>query len=99
MSASPAVADRSAVVVNQRGLHARAAALLARVAGRFDAAVTVAANGERVSALSIMGMLMLGAATGTSLQIEATGVDAVDAADALAQLIENGFEEEDFPGA
>ena len=43
--------------------------------------------------------LMLGAATGTSLQIEATGIDAVDAADALAQLIENGFEEEDFPGA
>ena len=98
MNASPAVAGRSAVVVNQRGLHARAAALLARVAGRFEAAVTVAANGERVSALSIMGMLMLGASTGTTLQIEATGDDASAAADALAQLIENGFEEEDFPG-
>ncbi len=98
MNASPAVADRRAGVVNQRGLHAPAAALLARTAGRFEAAVTVAANGERVSALSIMGMLMLGASTGTTLQIEATGDDAAEAAEALAQLIENGFEEEDFPG-
>ncbi len=90
--------DRVAVVVNQRGLHARAAALVARVAGQFEAEVTVAITAEQVSALSIMGMLMLGASTGTALQFNARGPDAEDAADALVRLVENGFEEEDFSG-
>ncbi len=89
---------RVAVVVNQRGLHARAAALIARGAGQFEAEVTVATTAEQVSALSIMGMLMLGANTGTALNINARGSDAKDAADALVRLVENGFEEEDFSG-
>ena len=98
MNQTRGVVHRTAVVVNQRGLHARAAALVARVAGRFEAEVTVSTKAEEVSALSIMGMLMLGASTGTTLHIKAEGVDATDAADALAGLVENGFEEEDFPG-
>ncbi len=89
---------RVAVVVNQRGLHARAAARIARVAGQFEAEVTVATTAEQVSALSIMGMLMLGASTGTALQFNACGPDAEDAADALVRLVVNGFEEEDFSG-
>ncbi len=98
MNETRGVVHRTAVVVNQRGLHARAAALVARVAGRFEAEVTVSTKAEEVSALSIMGMLMLGASTGTTLHIKAEGVDATDAADALVGLVENGFEEEDFPG-
>ncbi len=85
---------RVAVVVNQRGLHARAAALIARVAGQFEAEVTVATTAEQVSALSIMGILMLGASTGTELRFTARGSDAKDAVDALIRLVESGFEEE-----
>ncbi len=85
---------RVAIVVNQRGLHARAAALIARVASKFEAEVTVATTAEQVSALSIMGMLMLGASTGTELQFNARGSDAKDAVDALVRLVESGFEEE-----
>ncbi len=90
--------QREAVVINERGLHARAAALVARVAGRFEAEVTVATTAGQVSALSIMGLLMLGANTGTTLHIKAEGAAAEDAADALVRLVENGFEEEVFPG-
>ena len=90
------VVHRAAVVVNQRGLHARAAALVARVAAQFEAEVTVCTNAEQVSALSIMGMLMLGASTGTTLQFYARGLHAEDAADALVRLVENGFEEDDI---
>jgi len=92
------VVHREAVVINQRGLHARAAAMVARVAGRFAAEMTVATKDEEVSALSIMGMLMLAATTGTTLRITAAGADATDAADTLARIVENGFEEEDLPG-
>ncbi len=85
---------RVAVVINQRGLHARAAALIARVAGQFEAEVTVATTAEQVSALSIMGMLMLGASAGTELRFNARGFDAKDAVEALVRLVESGFEEE-----
>ncbi len=88
---------RTAVVINQRGLHARAAALVARVAGRFEAEVTIASNAEQVSALSIMGMLMLGANFGTTLRIQARGSAAEEAAAALVRVVENGFEEEAGP--
>ncbi len=89
---------RTATVVNQRGLHARAAALVARVAAGFEAEVTIATNAEQVSALSIMGMLRLGANTGTALHFDARGADAAAAADALVGLVENGFEEGDVAG-
>ena len=85
---------RATIVINQRGVHARAAAFIARVAGQFEAEVTVATKAGQVSALSIMGMLMLGASTGTEIQFSARGSDAEDAVDALVHLFENGFEEE-----
>ncbi len=94
MTDAPDAIHRVAVVINQRGLHARAAALIARVAGQFDAEVTVATTAEEVSALSIMGMLMLGASTGTELQFNSRGSDAKDAVEALVRLVESGFEEE-----
>ena len=98
MSAPAGQVRRSVAVVNHRGLHARAAARLAKVAGRFDADVTVGTGTQQVSALSIMGLLMLAAAKGTTLDIAAAGADAGAAAAALVRLVENGFEEEDFPG-
>lgn len=85
----------SVTVTNARGLHARAAAAFARVAGRFDADVTVMARGHSVSALSIMGLLMLAATRQTEIGIQATGADAAVAVAALAQLVENRFEEDD----
>ncbi|MGE0747662.1 MAG: HPr family phosphocarrier protein [Rhodospirillales bacterium] len=84
---------RRATVVNQRGLHARPAAKFAKLAQGFDADVRVAAKGENVSALSIMGLMMLGAGPGTELEITATGNDAAAAAAALAAFIDNSFDE------
>jgi len=92
-TSSPGGARRRATVVNQRGLHARPAAKFAKLAQGFDADVRVAAKGHNVSALSIMGLMMLGAAPGTELEITATGNDAAAAAAALAAFIDNGFDE------
>ncbi len=89
---------REVTIVNQRGLHARASAQLAKIAGRYKAHVILSTNSDEVSALSIMGMLMLAATKGTSLTIRGDGADAQQAVAAIAQMIENGFEEEDFPG-
>ena len=89
---------REVTIVNQRGLHARASAQLAKIAGRYKADVILSTNSDEVSALSIMGMLMLAATKGTSLTIRGDGAEAQQAVAAIAQMIENGFEEEDFPG-
>lgn len=98
MSDQPGGVVREAIIVNQRGLHARASAQLAKIAGRYDARIHVSTGTQEVSALSIMGMLMLAATTGTRLTIRGDGIDAEQAVVAIAQMIENGFEEEDFPG-
>lgn len=91
-------ARRDVTIVNQRGLHARASARLAKTAGRYQARLILSTKSHEVSALSIMGMLMLAATKGTRLQIRGDGVDAEQAVAAIAQMIENGFEEEDCPG-
>ena len=98
MNGASGVKRCKATIVNQRGLHARAAARLAKVAGRFDAEIMVATGSHTVSALSIMGLLMLGATKGVEIEIRANGADAEAAIDTLVRLIANGFEEEDFPG-
>ena len=85
---------RSATIVNQRGLHARAAGRFVKLAGAFDATVTVSGNGEAVPGVSIMGLLMLGAAKGTTIEIAAEGNDAAAAVDALVTLVESGFGED-----
>ncbi len=91
----PMVLTRRVVVPNRRGLHARAAAKLVTTAERFGAAVDVVCNGQSVSARSIMGLMMLGAGPGTALDLRAEGWDAREALDALAALIEAGFDEQD----
>lgn len=78
---------------NERGLHARAAAKFVRVAERFDAQVTVRKGDMIVSGNSIMGLMMLAAALGTSLELRARGREASAALDALAALIDNRFDE------
>lgn len=86
---------RGVTIRNRRGLHARAAARFVTLAERFGAAVEVVKNGQAVSARSIMGLMMLGAGIGTALELRAEGWDAKEALDALAALVESGFDEQD----
>ena len=83
-----------ATIRNRRGLHARAAAKFVKLAGAFDATITVRANGTEVPGSSIMGLMMLAAAIGCELELVATGPEAKAAAEALAALIENKFDED-----
>ncbi len=85
--------SRRLVIVNERGLHARAAAKFVSVLNDFDAEVSVETDDVRVSGRSIMGLMMLAAAPGTTINIEAEGADAVQALDALGVLVENRFDE------
>ena len=89
------VLSRDVLVRNKRGLHARAAAKFVSIAERFAAAVDVAWDGQSVSARSIMGLMLLGAAKGSLLHMQAEGWDAREALDALAELVEAGFHEQD----
>jgi phosphocarrier protein HPr len=82
-------------IVNRRGLHARAAAKLVNAAERFSANVEVVRDGQAVSARSIMGLMMLGAGMGSTIELRADGFDAHEALEALAGLIEAGFNEQD----
>jgi len=84
---------RVVTIVNQRGLHARAAAKFVTAAERFVANVEVAREGEVVAARSIMGLMMLGAGRGSQIEIIAQGWDAREALDALAALVDSGFNE------
>ena len=86
---------RTVTVVNRRGLHARAAAKFVTLAERFGASVEVARDGQSVSARSIMGLMMLGAGPGSQLELQADGWDAKEALEALAALVEAGFDEQD----
>lgn len=82
-------------ICNQRGLHARAAAKFVKLAGDFDAEVTVTKDGTSVTGTSIMGLMMLAAAKGTSIRVEAEGPQAEDALQALSGLVADGFDETD----
>ena len=80
-------------IVNKLGLHARASAKLTEVAGRFKSRVWVSRNGRRVNAKSIMGVMMLAAAKGSTLVVETEGPDEQEALAAVTRLIANRFEE------
>jgi phosphocarrier protein len=85
---------RQVRIRNRRGLHARAAAKFVKVAGGFEAEVTVRRNDQQVSGLSIMGLMMLGAGPGSELLVAARGDQATAAVDALAALIAGRFDED-----
>ncbi len=85
---------RELAIINQRGLHARASAKFVKCAESFNADITVSRDGMSVPATSIMGLMMLGAAMGTSISVEARGPEAQKALEALAQLVASRFDEE-----
>jgi phosphocarrier protein HPr len=92
--ADPQVCRREATIVNRRGLHARAAARFVRVAEQFVADIQVSKDGVAVSGISIMGLMMLAATTGSKLEMTARGREAEAALGALAELVASGFDED-----
>ena len=92
---SATVLSRWLTICNKRGLHARAAAKFVALAERFGASVEVVKDGQAVSARSIMGLMMLGAGQGARVELRGEGWDAKEAMDALAALVEAGFNEQD----
>jgi phosphocarrier protein len=81
------------IVPNVLGLHARAAARFVQAAARFESQIRVSRAGRTVDGKSLMGVLLLAAAKGTALRVEAEGLDAEAALDALAALVASGFGE------
>lgn len=87
-------AARAVEIVNERGLHARAAAKFTALAEEFDAEISVSNGREAVGGRSIMGLLMLAAAKGSTIHVSATGTDADAALDAVCRLVSDGFGED-----
>ena len=87
--------ERAVEIVNKKGLHARASAKFVQCAEQFDAVITVTRGHETVGGTSIMGLMMLAAAPGVTITIQATGKEAADAVDALCALVTSRFGEEE----
>ena len=85
---------RALKIVNEKGLHARASAKLVEVVEGFDARAEVSRDGLSASGDSIMGLLMLAAAKGTTIEVQTSGPDAEALADAVEALVANRFGEE-----
>jgi phosphocarrier protein HPr len=90
-----AAARVSCVIQNRLGLHARAAALFVQVASGYQSAVSVQKDGETVDGKSIMGLMMLAAGKGSTIEVEARGDDAEACVQALAELVQAKFREAD----
>jgi phosphocarrier protein len=86
---------RQLTICNKKGLHARASAKFVQTVEKFDADVRVMRSGETVGGTSIMGLMMLAAAPGTSITVEATGKEAAAVVEALAALVNSRFGEDD----
>jgi phosphocarrier protein HPr len=91
---APGPLRRTLAIGNKRGLHARAAAKFVRTAGQFDAAIRVSFKGQDVSGLSIMGLMMLAAGIGSSIELSCAGRQALEAMTALSALVEGKFGED-----
>jgi phosphocarrier protein HPr len=85
--------SQEAMIQNRKGLHARASAQVVKCAELFKATTYVCYQDMRVSAQSIMGLLMLGVGHGSTVVIEGEGVDEIEAVSSLVELIENKFGE------
>ncbi len=81
-------------IVNKLGLHARASALLVKTASQFKSEIRIAREGVEVNGKSIMGIMMLAAAKGTTISVKVAGEDETVAMDVLGELIRNGFGED-----
>jgi phosphocarrier protein HPr len=82
-------------IVNEKGLHARASAKFVQLVEKYDAKVTVSRAGESAGGDSIMGLMMLAAGIGTSIEVSATGAQAREVVDALDALVSGKFGEEE----
>jgi phosphocarrier protein len=87
--------SREVPIINRKGLHARATAKFVHCVEQFDAEVTVTRCGETVGGQSIMGILTLGAGIGSTILVAATGAQAREAVDAIADLVANRFGEDE----
>ena len=85
---------KTVTIRNQRGLHARAAAKFVKLAAEYEAEIWVERNGSEVGGQSIMGLMMLAAGPGSTIDIAATGAQAEAALAALVSLVERGFDED-----
>ncbi len=86
--------SREFLIVNKRGLHARASAKFVQMVESFDAQITVSKDGTTVGGTSIMGLMMLAASTGCTIEVAAAGKQALEALEALGELVANKFGEE-----
>jgi phosphocarrier protein len=86
---------REVEIVNKKGLHARASAKFVQMAEQYNAAIIVTRGHETVGGTSIMGLMMLAAATGSTITIQATGKQAAEAVEALVALVSDRFGEEE----
>ncbi|MGZ8257684.1 MAG: HPr family phosphocarrier protein [Methylotenera sp.] len=80
-------------IINKLGLHARASTKLTQTASQFSSEIWLERNGRRVNAKSIMGVMMLAAAKGSTVTLEANGDDEIPAVEALTALVEDYFGE------
>lgn len=87
--------SRSIEIRNKLGLHARAATKLARLANEFDAKITITQDDKAVDASSVMGLMLLASQQGKTIAINATGADAEAALEAITQLVQNRFHEDE----
>jgi phosphocarrier protein HPr len=88
------LADKTLHIINEKGLHARASAKFVEVVEAHDAQASVTKDGMTVSGDSIMGLLMLAASRGTSIEVRTTGAEADPLAEALSALVANRFGED-----
>jgi phosphocarrier protein len=88
------IARATVEIVNERGLHARASAKFVKLAATYESTIQVCREDQTVDALSIMGLMMLAAGLGSSIEIMGDGPDAETAVAALKRLVENRFEED-----
>jgi len=87
--------NRDITIINKLGLHARAAAKLVKLAASFQSSIDIEKDGKRVNGKSIMGVMMLAASCGSTVTVYVDGEDESDAMDALEQLINNRFDEDE----
>ncbi len=85
---------QTVTIVNKLGMHARPSAMLVTEASRFESEVWLTKDGQRVNGKSIMGVMMLAAELGSSIEVEVSGPDENDALAAIVKVIESGFGEE-----
>ena len=86
--------SRELLIINKRGLHARASAKFVQTVEGFDARISVSKDGMTVGGTSIMGLMMLAASPGCTVMVEADGAEAEAALEAIAALIADKFGEE-----